>query len=511
MSMLSKSGYGNIFNTLVLLGNISDKMRLRLLNVAVENANEKATYLFNEEAEFYVWHSIQRLTPLAASTKKPIEKQLANAVSVIKQMNQRIDLVDINDKAREYIITNNLYRVTSDNLKIAINTPSFSLDKIRFELKNGDKIYKYLFENLDEYITVLQTVKPQQYSLQGTGKFEDIINQVYSEKSELFEEFIALADGANCIVEDINSLDKGVWSSVIDSEHIIIQSSLHNVLDYYLYSKPKETDGIDVNLANYLNFIGGEVHLDKGYNEYDEPSRDSLLREILNSPIVDENSKVNYVANVFGGRGEYLNVSFFNTQDGGLYGKLLAKSLIGDAEKSYIRIQQQQWPTRKAFLLTSSKAPDYLPGIVSIDDINNILSDSDIAENLKKVVAEIYTPDKGSLVGDAAAQYAKLLTEGKISQNIEVIKNIAPNIQSDTLVDIVNSMPIDTDKKIIKDIFANSSDTELRKVSALSRKRLSMEDNDRNRLLLERLKSQGIIRNYGKSWWATGLAAWVVE
>ena len=100
---------------------------------------------------------------------------------------------------------------------------------------------------------------------------------------------------------------------------------------------------------------------------------------------------------------------------------------------------------------------------------------------------------------------------GKIAQNIEVIKDIASNIESESLVNIVNSMTSDTDKKIIKDIFANSSNAELQKISALSRKRLALEDSDRNRQLLERLKSQGIIRNYGKSWWGTGLAAWVVE
>ncbi len=511
ISMLSKSGYDNIFNTLVLIGNISDKLRLKLLNVAVENANENATYTFSEEAELYTWHNIQNLTPFAASTKKPVDKQLVSAISVLKQMGHRVDLTEINDIAREQIIANALYRITDTNLELAINAQSFSLDEIRFELKNGEEIYKYLFENLDEYINALKTAKPQKYSLKGTGEFENIINQVYSEKKELFEDFISLADGANCIVEDINSLDKGVWSSLIDSEHITIQSSLQNIIDYYLYLKPKESDGIDINLANYLNFVEGGIHLDKEYDKYDESSRDELLREILNSSVVNENSKVNYVTNVFGGRGEYLNISFFNAQDGVLYGKLLSKNLIADTEKSYTRIQQQQWSTRKAYLLASIKALDYVPGIASIDDINHILGDNEINKSLKIAVAGAYTLDKGSLTSDAAEQYAELLVAGKIAQNIEVIKDIASNIESESLVNIVNSMTSDTDKKIIKDIFANSSNAELQKISALSRKRLALEDSDRNRQLLERLKSQGIIRNYGKSWWGTGLAAWVVE
>ena len=83
-----------------------------MLNVAVENANENATYTFSEEAELYTWHNIQNLTPFAASTKKPVDKQLVSAISVLKQMGHRVDLTEINDIAREQIIANALYRIT---------------------------------------------------------------------------------------------------------------------------------------------------------------------------------------------------------------------------------------------------------------------------------------------------------------------------------------------------------------------------------------------------------------
>lgn len=511
IGLLSSSGYLSIFNSIVSLGNISDKTRLSLLNAAIENASTSHKYLFGEEAELYIVNNLKRITALSKSTAKPVSKHLEAGIAVLKQITHRILLGEINDNAREKIIANNLYQITNDNLEIIVKNLDFSMDNILFKVENGATIFQYLLNNLDEYLITLKTSSAKQHSIKGLEGFEEIINKVFTEKRELFDEFIELADTSNCIVEDINSLDKGVWAHVMDGEHVTVQSSFQNVLDYYLYSKPEEAKLLDKHLASYLNLINGEVNLDNAYEAYEETARDELLRDVLNSPSVNVDSKVNYVANMFAGRGKTLNVSFFNLQNGELYGKLLSQGLIADTAKSYGIIQNQDWKTRKAYLSVSKDATTYIGDIVTINDINHILSDLTLSEPIRIVAAKKYTQEMGDIEHDAAEQYAKLIINKKIPLDVKTVEYITEKISSETLVRVINSMPNDISQETLKSIFARSSHSELRKISSNTRKRISIEDTEANRKLLDRLMSQNIIRSYGHSWWGTGLAAWVVE
>lgn len=508
---LSENGYKEIFNTVCSLEAISEQKRLSFINAAIEGSSNETQYLFRNDTAAYILANLQGVTTLTKKTKSPVVSHLVNAINILIQIGHRVDLKSLNGKAIEMIIQSNLYKITDDNLKIVTKSTNFSLDKIRFETTNGSEIYEYLLANIDEYINLLKSSVPKKFSICGVAGFENILDDVYNKGEQYLEDILSLADSSNCIIEDINKVSKNVWGFVISSENILVQSSLQNLIDYHMYSSPAENAELDDGLVKYLNVIEGAMWLDKKYDEYDESSRNNFLRAAMNSIHTSTTSKVNIVTALFKERGQTINIKFFDLQDGILYGDLLAAGVLADTIDSYEYLKNLDWETREHYLAHSTDAKEYLADILTIEDINNVLVSLKLDIDIKLAVVNSYELEDGSLSDNGAEAYAKIIIDNKMTPDLQIIEDIADKLTADSLVDIVNLLPSDTNKDSLKKIFSNSSDIQLNKISSYSRKRISLDENSRHIALLERLKSQAIIRSYGQSWWSTGLFAYIVE
>ncbi len=508
---LSSNGYSDVFDTISSLTNISNQRKYTILNAAIEGFDTNKDYTFNDKTVDYITEEIHRITPLTKNTKDPIVPHLVNAINILLRIGRRVDLQPLNQQARDMVIKSKLFRITEGNMRIAVGVgTNYSLDKMRYESANGNDLYEYMLDNLDEYVTFIKRTKGQ-HTLSGISGFEEIINDIYDKDEPDSKEFIELVDSSNCIVDDINSLTKNVWTKIIGGEHVLVQPSLQNIIDYHIFSTPEEGSELDESLADYLSIISGEVSLDKKYDEYDETSRNSLLRTVMNSSRLDVHAKVNFVVVLFKHRSQTINIKFFDLQDGELYGELLKRGVLSDAKESYEYIMNQTWETKEHYLSSSKQAKDYIEDIVEIDDINNILKSGKVGLPVKMAIVKSYSLTQGILDKDAAQAYCDLVVQKEITPNPQVIENIASNITSLSLINIVNLLPKDTDQSSIKKIFAESTDVQLNKISSQTRKRISLDDSERSVALLNRLKSLNIIRSYGKNWLRAGLSADIVE
>lgn len=512
IKQITSSGYLPIFDSLCQLDAATKKRKLDLLSSGIEGYSSEFDYTFSDETRGFILDNIGGIKPFSKSSESAPSEYISNAVNLLKTIGHRVDLRLLNNKIRAAVVKDGLYRITSDNMRIIVGKGNFSLDRIRFEASEGPIIYNYLLNNLDEYVDLIQSAKSKSHSLSGLANFEDILNDVYTKDSSKLTDILKLSDNSNCIIDDINKLHKEIWSYVINGDYMLVQPYLQNILDYYNAFSPEEDRSVDSSLADYLNEINGVVLLNKKYESYDETERNGLLRAVMESDAIKVRAKTNFVVAFFKDRSQTINIKFFDLQEGELYGELLNEGVLADTIESYQYISEQSWLTKEHYLANSAKARDYISKVTDIDDINNILTSEKIPRLTKSAVVGAYNLTLGELSDGAAVAYGEFVLRDELSVSPAIITSIAGKITSDMLVDMVNGLPSTTDRTAIKQIFVSSVNEQLRKISSSSRKRVSLEKNDRNTLLLERLKSLGIIRTYTQGWWRPDiLSADIVE
>jgi len=478
------SEWSEVFDYLVKSELIDESQRNALIGTALVTTSSRKEYLVNKEITDYIVEHASEINVLHRDTE---QNEVDSLKYVLTRLNARFKSInDLSPTVQKVVIDNDLYEINESTLKTILGKDDFTLNSIKAEKEN---VYKNILQHFSEYVSMLDKLEPKQFALNGSEGFEDIINDVATASLESVGELLDKADQPNIIVSEIGSLKAVAWTQAI--QHDIISNTFSNALDYYEYGH-SENEVVDEILGEYLNNVETLV-LDSGMDTRDGDGKDTLILAIVNSPNVNTDVKVNIVKDCY--NAVHLDVAEIDEQEGPLYGGLLKNDSIEDSAESLNAIKTLSWGTRKEYIEQSSELLDYFDEVEwKSDDIDGIASDSGMDDLKRRVINEV--DSLKDVMGYKAASdlveyaYAKGLQLS--SATLTTLFSKANGLRDEAVVGLVNLMP--AEELTIAKISAPLEKLGEPYISLTrQRNRPKLDNENYNKVLLERLASLGMI------------------
>ncbi|CAH0273090.1 hypothetical protein SRABI70_03542 [Pseudomonas sp. Bi70] len=358
-----------VLTYLVSQADLDDALKLELVDVALAHLSASKqrtdTAVFEYLAAHYAEFSV-----LASDTTTPTQAERISALfAAVSITLPRLE--PLGRQVRPSFVSRNLYEVTYENLAIAIgNTVTVALDVIRAA---NETVYGYVLGHLGTYLDVVDGVSTTiDTGEQFLAVIEDVLQQDAANLGAVIERAAPI-----CKVADFADVSDGAWPAL--AEHERVPATFSNVSRYV------ETFGsVDAALATILTASGEITEISAA----DEASKTALAVAILAAvdqiPSAALRSELVACLNL----GSYLDVDDIAAEVGKLFSLLLKLDIIADEADSYERLAQTDWPTRKAFILESTKFSSYMTPEIVQSDLAMLLASDEITSAIKKVVVE---------------------------------------------------------------------------------------------------------------------------
>lgn len=358
-----------VLTYLVSQADLDDALKLELVDVALAHLSASKqrtdTAVFEYLAAHYTEFSV-----LASDTTTPTQAERIGALfAAVSITLPRLE--PLGRQVRPSFVSRNLYEVTYENLAIAIgNTATVALDVIRAA---NETVYGYVLGHLGTYLDVVDGVSTTiDTGEQFLAVIEDVLQQDAANLGAVIERAAPI-----CKVADFADVSDGAWPAL--AEHERVPATFSNVSRYV------ETFGsVDAALATILTASGEITEISAA----DEASKTALAVAILAAvdqiPSAALRSELVACLNL----GSYLDVDDIEAEVGKLFSLLLKLDIIADEADSYERLAQTDWPTRKAFILESTKFSSYMTPEIVQSDLAMLLASDEITSAIKKVVVE---------------------------------------------------------------------------------------------------------------------------
>lgn len=390
-----------------------------------------------------------------------------------------VSLRPLAEPVRRHFISRNLYAITRENLVTVIgnSSESVALDVLEASDPNA---YEYVLGHLDKY---LREVDGFSVTIDDPQRFIAIVDRLLQLQTPSLEEVIRCA-APSCQIQDLGEVSEEVWQAL--ARHRRFPATCGNIR-YYI-----DVYGVDEELAGLLKDAGSITEADS----VQEGEKKKLALDIL---AADEErltwkERADLAKSLC--LASALEVDRICPEKGRLFALLLEYEIIGDETASYRRLAATDWPTRRAFIRASSAFVDYMtPELVS-DDLLDILSDSEIVDEIKRKIlkgAEIYADGADSKVLN---EMARLAVQYETTIPVPVIENMAAsNVPAPDVVVLLHPHLQDLgDQELFRILEYVGGD--YAKLTDIGRGPLFIPNTDKVVDLLERLKDYGSVSSY---------------
>ncbi|MDY0331769.1 MAG: hypothetical protein RBR52_14925 [Thiomonas sp.] len=467
----------NVLEYLVNEAVLDDVPRRELVNITLEQSSVSkqqtddsvSSYLLEHYTDFKVLTSDATTSDQAES----IGVLFADAGITVPH------LEPLGLKVRSSFVSRNLYEITYENLKIAIDsTTSMALDAIR---EASETVYNYMLEHLNAYLDAINGISVTVDTDEG---FLIVIKDVLKQEVSSLGAVIEHAD-PDCEVADLTAVSEEAWP--ILAKYQRFPATFNNILAYF-----EVHEDIDEHLAETL-IVAGEI---TEVNTADEEKKMTLALAILTAQdhIPDEILRVQLVRNL--SLAESINIDDIKAETGDLFALLLEYNIIADETKSYEHLAETDWSTRKAFILKSTKFIDYMSPELICQDLAELLKSDEIDSAVKAVILDQAAAYVNCATPDALQELAQFATGHGHELPLDVVQKMAEAaVASSRIVSLLEPhlVSIGTDElfTILRTLDGGYPD-----LTEVGRARLQIPNTSADRALLQRLKQDGIVSTY---------------
>ena len=348
-----------VLEFLILLLDLSNESRSYYVNLVLSNLAESDQMLADGVCEYLQIH-YSEFQVLASQSSQQIVRRVANLFE-----RAGVVLSNLNVVSRSFIsefVKRNLYEINADNLKVIVGgeVDSLALDVIRGK---SEFAYEYVVTHLSRYLGVVDGCSE---TIARGDSFISIIEDLLARGSDGVDVVIRDASPV-CSVSDISQICKSSWKYLALYERF--GPTWDNVTRYI-----DEFD-IDEAITVLLSASGAIIGLE-GVKEVDKAR---FAYHLLNS--IEESLSVEVRAMLVNSMHlkNLLDVSEFEPYSGRLLVLLMQGGSIGDCLDSYHRLLLLDWPSRREYILASSKFVEFMTPEVVGGDLLSILQDSDVS------------------------------------------------------------------------------------------------------------------------------------
>ncbi|BCW70688.1 hypothetical protein NicSoilB8_17320 [Arthrobacter sp. NicSoilB8] len=397
-----------------------DKTRMSLLDAALLNGLEAEAYNLGEASVTLLTAAQPHLTAFN-ETQSPERTELV--LSFAKSAEVLVaDLNDLAEPLRERIVAEQMYELTTSNLRLALGIQSApTLDEVR----KKDNVWQYCRKNVDEYLAAARSDDPVEYVVRTEAALRDIVTEQHEDWTEEQLGKVIAGSSPAVALKEITAVPSETWPAVIEGARVV--PTVENIWAYV------QANQVDQHLARFLAPDGKtpiELH---GVDETEADTRTSLAIQILNA-IAQLQAATRVRLAVGLNLPSALEATALEPAGDDLLALALEAGLVPDAADTFAHFAQAGWKSvSEAFAVSKNMDTILTPGLVS-GFVADLLASRQVPHGVRdKVVNDLalYVVDDNVEALRAAGAYAR---EMKIWLPLVEVQRIARVTQDPDLV-----------------------------------------------------------------------------
>ena len=300
---------------------LSEKDRARFMNVALRSARTGIEYAVNSDLKTFLESSYKNL-PVFTSTKTTADQSTVISELLNHSKAELDDITPLGSVTRGAIIAVGAYRITKENLLLAMNDPthSLSLDDIR---ETDDIIYTHILDDIPSY---LSAVGESVETITEDDNFASVLGDVMSASESSLEQIIKQA-APKCAIDILSDLSKDAWPLLAQYHRFPL--SVGNITAYITKYD------VDERIAALLT-ESNAIIVDEGAE--DDSTRTALAKTILaaSDALPSAELRANLVSSL--SLKTYIADDDIPTEAGELVGWLIGKNIASDDAETFAHI-----------------------------------------------------------------------------------------------------------------------------------------------------------------------------
>lgn len=408
---LSHRRWRDVFAYLVSDDGVPADVRPALVDAALVAADPAGAYdLGSAVGDFLV----SQYKKMPVFTEPRTRSDLDPVVTVLRRAQVLLPSLDgVHDVLRTLIVDNNLYELTADNLRTALNiTGQVTLDSIH----DNDTIYQYCLSNLSIYLDAVESDDDTDHSTPTAETLLDALKAT-EEDDETLERLTSTASPDSSL-RHLSDAPPSTWPALASAK--LFRASLANIDAY----RAKIGD-IDEKLGELL-LDGGVIYTDDGAKEpHDEEAAAKTAVAVLKAtrgiPLPED--RVELVQSLE--LKEWLPATQITPEKSNLFALLLKDDLVPDDAATFTHLRQGGWAALGPAIVASNEVekfitPDLVDGMVT-DLFEDPATSSKIGQQILQDLANFLPTDDGKALA-AAARFA---IQSNTRLPVEQIRRIA--------------------------------------------------------------------------------------
>lgn len=399
---LSRQPWQDVFTYLVSAEGVPTNVRPALIDAALVAADPDAEYdLGSDVGDFVVSHYKKMPVFIESHTGS----ELNTVVTMLRRAKVLLPSLDgVHEEMRTLIVDNNLYELTADNLRTALDiTGEVTLDRIH----DNDTVYQYALHNLGAYLDAVEADNDTAYPVRSPRTLIDAL-EATEDDDETLERLTMIASEDSSIGR-LTDAPRATWPTLAAAK--LFRASLTN-LDAYR----AELGEIDESLGDLL-LNAGVIHTDDGSTEEprdedddaDAPNKVATAVAVLNARrgIPSPEGRVQLARSL--GISGPLPATQITPEGGNLFALLLDHKLVPDDAATFTHLRNGGWAAVEPAIVASNGVeefltPDMVDGMVA-DLFEKQDSASKVGRRVLNTLAEFLPTDDGKALA-AAARFA---------------------------------------------------------------------------------------------------------
>lgn len=344
----------SVFTYLTAHQILSHERKIALMNTALLNLSPTLDYEVNDDFRDIVEEEYGKMEVF---TQPSISSEIAETIArLLKEGRVLIGkLANVSDVLRQKLTSNNLYRITTENLRCVLgeNAP-ISLDA----LNSSPKVYQHVLNHLTDYFHATEGMESitSDYS-----NVMDIVNDV-SKVSIPHAKTVIERMSEACEIEQIDFVDKELWDVLLENN--TLKFTPNNIREYIEVKDYNREILINYFKANKFTWIDVE--------KSDKNTRRKVGVAILELNAEKELSVERRVELVIP-LNVKLPVEALPYEEGPLYGLLLDNGVIEESESLFKEASRYDWATLEGVLAHFTDLEPYLNRIELYQNIVRFL------------------------------------------------------------------------------------------------------------------------------------------
>ncbi|MET3642705.1 hypothetical protein ABIC73_004308 [Prescottella equi] len=408
---LSHRGWHAVFTYLVSDEGVPADVRTALVDAALVAADPASAYdLGSDVGEFLV----SQYSQMPAFTEPRTKSELDAIVTILLRAQVLLPSLDgVHKVLRALIVENNLYELTADNLRSALDIAGqVTLDNVR----GNDIVYQYCLSNLGIYLDAVEVDDNTDYSTLTAGTLVSAL-EAAEEDGEILERLSATASPESSLWR-LTDAPASTWTVLASAK--LFRASLANVEAYRA-----EIGDIDENLGELL-LAGGVIHtVDENNESRDEEAAAKTAVAVLNATrgIPRPEDRVQLVRSLE--LEEWLPATQVTPEKSNLFALLLEDDLVPEDAGTFTHLRQGGWAALGPAIVVSNEVeklltPDLVGGTVA-DLFEDPETSSKVGRQILRDLANFLPIDDGKALS-AASRFA---IRNGIPLPVEQIRRVA--------------------------------------------------------------------------------------